>query len=543
MFLPDQQQWTRAEFLADAMPAVSPNADFAAVALRMRGTTSIWIYQIPDYDFKPSPHAFDSTPIQPCFCIPVMDEKPNVNQDITCLRWVKINDDVQRLLAVGNINPVSTDTGRPSVPEASKAVLISLDFDRRKPKHEPQPAPSWQEYDLDPLLPGEKLPEGSVDFEREVELARTRTIAQRRAQVHANDSRRLSRVDSTPVRAHTSSGRPRRSSVRQSISSVTRQNSEELSMEEAQAAFEAPYDNTQPRSQNVLARAATVAAVSPANRRHLRALPFQPLEYRRADGMRDPPHESDADNWVPPPPAYTTTAEAAQSVSLSHPNAPPVPRRGSAASRSSIPPVPVLPSTLRPSQSPPQGLYQQSRVYQSASSTDVSVPPRRPSLLHPSTYPAPQSQTNSRRGSSASRTPMTQMSYVPAQVPAPMPSVSAYHETSRRTVPRLRRPVESLVELRPPPLVNPAMGRRGSAPDVHIVPSNHAPVTPSARPSRSRRMMLPRLTTPSASGIVGPLSAPPRTTATNQLRSQSRPAPREAIREKSKWSSLSCILM
>ncbi|KAK3048100.1 hypothetical protein LTS18_013010, partial [Coniosporium uncinatum] len=53
-------------------------------------------------------------------------------------------------------------------------------------------------------------------------------------------------------------------------------------------------------------RAATVAAASPANRRHLQALPDRPLEYRRADGsgMREIPHESDADNWVPPPPAY-----------------------------------------------------------------------------------------------------------------------------------------------------------------------------------------------------------------------------------------------
>lgn len=539
MFLPDQQRWTRAEFLDDSMPAVSPNADFAAVALRIRGTTSIWIYQVPGWDFKPSPHAFDNTPIQPCFKIPIMDDKPSTHQEITCLRWVRISDDIQRLLAVGNISPASTDTARPCVPEGSKAVLVCLDFDRRKPKHGPQPEPTWQEYDLDPLLPGEKLPEGSVDFDREVELARTRTIAQRRAELHTNDNRRLSRSGSTPVRAHTSSSCSRRSSVRQSMSSISRVNSEELTMEEAQAAFEAPYDNTQPRSQNILTRAATVAAVSPANRRHLRALPFQPLEYRRADGMRDPPHESDADNWVPPPPAYTKTAEDAQSVSLSHPTS---------SSRLPIPPVPALPPPFLPlplqSIPMPQGHYQLpgTGIYQSTSSTDLSVPPRRPSLLHPSTFPAPQMQMSGRRGSSASRTTPRQLPCTSVQVPTPS-QISAYNETSRYTLPRPRRPVESLVELRPSTLIDPATGRRGSAPDVragHAVPGNHGPVPLSERPSRSRRMMLPRLTTAPAAGDVGPVSAPPRTNAA-QLGERERAGPREAVRER-KWK-VSCGVM
>ncbi|KAL1596534.1 hypothetical protein SLS60_009181 [Paraconiothyrium brasiliense] len=318
MFLPDQQRWTRSEFVDDAMPAVSPNADLAAVSLRMRGTTSIWIYQVPEWDFQSTTKA-DLSPIQPCFCIPILSDSPDTYQEICVLRWVTINSKVQRLIAVGNSSTASADEV-PGASAGSRGVVIVLDFDKSKPAGSPIPRPTKTEYDLDPLCPGEMLPEGSIDFEREVELVRTRTLAQRRAQDANNSgSRRNSRIGSAPIRARTSANRERPTSIRRPT------DEDELTAEEAQAAFEMPYDNQQPRSQMSLARAATVAAVSPANRRHLRALPFRPLEYRRADGMREMPHESDADNWVPPPPAYTATAAASQSVSLSHPNgAPPV---------------------------------------------------------------------------------------------------------------------------------------------------------------------------------------------------------------------------
>ncbi|KAF2274435.1 uncharacterized protein EI97DRAFT_345652, partial [Westerdykella ornata] len=458
MFLPDQQRWTRAEFLDDAMPAVSPSADLAAVALRMRGTTSIWIYQVPGWDYKPKSQALDA--IQPCFCIPILRENADINQEITALRWVRVDSNIQRLVAVGNITTITSETDRPSVPEGSKAVIIALDFDKTKPVGV-APESTRTEYDLDPLLPGEKLPEGSIDFEREVELVRTRTLAQRRAQDQLA-GRRNSR-GSTPGRAHTSAHRDRPSSIRPAVPTIVRNDSDELTTEEAQAAFEEPYDNTQPRSQNSLARAATVAAVSPANRRHLRALPFRPLEYRRADGLREFPHESDADNWVPPPPAYTATAEASQSVSLSHPTAPPIPGRCHPGSGSIIPGVPLA-AGASPSQPPSTGPYRRGGSFQSISSTDLTVEPRprRPSLVHPSTFPSPQSSGHSRRRSSAAR-----QHYPPAATVLHERSAyqvsSEYHAAARTAVPGRRR-IESTVELRPPPLVDPAFLRRGSAP-------------------------------------------------------------------------------
>ncbi|KAF1916519.1 hypothetical protein BDU57DRAFT_450585, partial [Ampelomyces quisqualis] len=302
MFLPDHQRWTRSEFVDDAMPAVSPNADLAAVALRMRGTTNIWIYEVPGWEHKPSEKARGEPPIHPCFCIPIRKEGPDTLQDICVLRWVKLDANVQRLLAVGNSSIVAGEGDVPGAPLGSKGLVIILDFDQRTTVDGVVPTPIKQEYDLDSLCPGEKLPEGLIDFEREVELVRTRTRVQRQAQDRRDATRRHSRTASIPVQ------RSRTTSTRESMPSPQGADEEELTAEEAQAAFEVPYDHQQPRSQMSLARAATVAAVSPANRRHLRALPFRPLEYRRADGNRELPHESDADNWVPPPPAYTTTA-------------------------------------------------------------------------------------------------------------------------------------------------------------------------------------------------------------------------------------------
>ncbi|KAH7108659.1 hypothetical protein B0J11DRAFT_242231 [Dendryphion nanum] len=540
MFLPDQQRWTRSEFLDDAMPAVSPSADLAAVALKMRGTTSLWIYQVPEWDYKPKSSLLDPSPIQPCFCLPILHDSDTANQEICSLRWVKLDSNTQRLVAVGNVSNVPLDSDGPAVPQGSKGVIIVLDFDKSKLAGGPIPNTARTEYDLDPLLPGERLPEGSIDFESEVELVRTRTLAQRRAQTTRQGSgRRHSRQAPGRTRTTTNRNPP-------PVPTITRDDEEELTMEEVQAAFEAPYDNTQPRSQSILARAATVAAVSPANRRHLRALPFRPLEYRRADGLREFPHESDADNWVPPPPAYTATAVESESVSLSHPISPPgpAPTRLAPTPGSSIPPVPPLPSNTSRLLSP-TAPYQQA---QSQSSIDLTLagPQPRPSLLHPSTYPSPQSTGSGRRRSSTSQSHTSPpLSSTPSSQ-----SQSAYQATSnilsaaatavRRPSLRSRRTAASAastVDLRPPPVIDPysPTQRRGSVPEtlVHrrtVVQRRPVPNASAVRPpnrmsmplsgftssngrSNTRRAMLPRLTTPAdpaSSSRRGPLSAPPR---------------------------------
>ncbi|KAJ4368490.1 hypothetical protein N0V86_009395 [Didymella sp. IMI 355093] len=540
MFLPDHQRWTRSEFVDDAMPAVSPNADLAAVALRMRGTTNIWVYEVPGWEYKPSEKAKGQAPIQPCFCIPIPKLGVGAYQEICVLRWVKISNNVQRLIAVGNSSIAPTESDVPDVPIGSRGVIVVLDFDKTKPAGGAVPVTSRMEYDLDPLCPGEVLPEGSLDFNQEVELMRTRTLAQRRAQDQAGGARRSSRSGASSVQRSRTTAR-----------SPPVADEEELTAEEAQAAFEMPYDNQQPRSQMSLARAATVAAVSPANRRHLRALPFRPLEYRRADGsgQRELPHESDADNWVPPPPAYTAKAEEAESVSLSHPNAPPTGRRASrgssrgSGSRSGIPPVPALPlmsATINPAQLSPSGPYQSGG--QSFSATDLS--PRRPSLIHPTTYPSPHSSDSIRRRGSAAHSPSQQLAYVPAvQVQSPQAPLSTTAPARRPSLFN-RRAAESTIDMRPPPLTDFELMRGGSAPLVPQVASiprrpiaasqerplpPNPPLNPTSTPvprhptsppahqnDQTRRNMLPRLVPPPQQLVAqdryrGAMSAPPVT--------------------------------
>ncbi|EFQ26289.1 F-box domain-containing protein [Colletotrichum graminicola] len=100
-------------------------------------------------------------------------------------------------------------------------------------------------------------------------------------------------------------GAPPQINVQEPISSLTPQAGETASMiedEEAEEAVEAPYSHDGPRSTNTLRRAATAVAINRS--RNPQAPAAGPVEYRRADGRREHPHESDADNWVPPPPPY-----------------------------------------------------------------------------------------------------------------------------------------------------------------------------------------------------------------------------------------------
>jgi len=155
---------------------------------------------------------------------------------------------------------------------------------------------------------------------------------------------------------------------------------------EEQEALDAPYAHASPRSGTTLRRAATAAA---ANRRlHPPAAAAGPVQYRRADGRAEHPHESDADNWVPPPPPYQKEDPGDLPVFLRHaisntdsaadaepsrdqqevaelrpsggPSAPPQAQRTPATGRrlnvphSAVPPVPPVPQVLPASQIPLQ---------------------------------------------------------------------------------------------------------------------------------------------------------------------------------------------
>ncbi|KAH7023231.1 hypothetical protein EDB80DRAFT_807069 [Ilyonectria destructans] len=178
---------------------------------------------------------------------------------------------------------------------------------------------------------------------------------------------------------------------------------EEATIEEMEA-LDAPYAHASPRSGTTLRRAATAAAVDRSL--HPRTADGRRIEYRRADGRREHPHESDADNWVPPPPPYQKDdpgdlpaflrGPSVAPMNLSHPPLPPLPNpqapgsSGQQTSDSSPPRPPVqrtasdsttmsrprIPESPRPMSSP--SIHQENdNLY------DVTPPdsPRQPARL------------------------------------------------------------------------------------------------------------------------------------------------------------------
>ncbi|KAE8447456.1 hypothetical protein EG329_010729 [Mollisiaceae sp. DMI_Dod_QoI] len=158
----------------------------------------------------------------------------------------------------------------------------------------------------------EVLEEEHRDLDTEVALVRRRTVAQRRG-----NRNHVSRSATTVARSPRSElppmmpsipdlgdpFAPRIPPIRRPSQQTTTSTDENVSVDEDQEAFDAPYSHTSPRSGTTLRRAATAAAVN--RRLHPRTVAQDHIEYRRADGREEHPHESDADNWVPPPPPYT----------------------------------------------------------------------------------------------------------------------------------------------------------------------------------------------------------------------------------------------
>ncbi|OTA78290.1 hypothetical protein M434DRAFT_25841 [Hypoxylon sp. CO27-5] len=159
----------------------------------------------------------------------------------------------------------------------------------------------------------EVLEEEHRDIDTEVAIVRRRTVAQRRGNrssmmsVAVTTSRQVDAL-LRPSTSHNNDMEdplvPRPMATARASSRVAAlDESEDVSLEEAQEALDAPYAHANPRSGPTLRRAATAAAVN--RRRNPQPAVAGRVEYRRADGRAEHPHESDADNWVPPPPPYT----------------------------------------------------------------------------------------------------------------------------------------------------------------------------------------------------------------------------------------------
>ncbi|KAL1630968.1 hypothetical protein SLS56_004642 [Neofusicoccum ribis] len=193
---PEVGRFMRAESLEDALPTVSPAADHVAVAVRQRDSNSIWLYRLPDSYESNAPvyrglgqHSEHHTPVAPCACIPVYRPEETSSQDISAMRWLSDppEGNIERLLAVGNVvwNTTPDTPIMPGETAKTTGMLIMMDFDFNQgsdPCGQPDSTVKI-EIDLDETLPGEKLPEDDIDFEREVELVRTRTVAQRRVEI------------------------------------------------------------------------------------------------------------------------------------------------------------------------------------------------------------------------------------------------------------------------------------------------------------------------------------------------------------------------
>ncbi|PTU25050.1 hypothetical protein P175DRAFT_0426610 [Aspergillus ochraceoroseus IBT 24754] len=216
---------------------------------------------------------------------------------ITAARWVRQSHSrasQRRLAAVapGGVDP--STIGEEDVPVDGGRVLL-LDF-ARSAKNGATTEINIEIGEAEPMNLPE--PSSSLDTEVELERRRTRVIRGRSTGVTSRGTR-----DSYPAASSSAHARPRRNSAYFSATSS------EPGEADVSAFPESPYDNTQPRSQDTLRRAATAAA---ANRRRerLREEPRRVFDGQPPPTMFQIPHESDADNWVPPPPPYSREADA-----------------------------------------------------------------------------------------------------------------------------------------------------------------------------------------------------------------------------------------
>jgi hypothetical protein len=486
--LPQDFRFTRTERFDDCLPALSSDGSHAAIAVRLKSNHDIWAYHIPenwveDDSGGQSPGGQSDGPrkLRPCLRsnLPPRDES-SPSETLTCLRWVKASrkrSENGRLVGLISTAALSMpEDVVPSVAPAASGKILLFDFDREVIP--PQNSPEHVTIDLDNIEPTEDLADEELELEQEVELVRRRTRVQRRPEAASPREprpprRSLSSSSATggvtlrDVTEPAVNSRPRRRRSFSSMSSMSEDNNDN-----SPVAVDEPYSHSQPRTQFQLHRAATIAANSSAARTHLRALPDRPLEYRRADGLREIPHESDADNWVPPPPPYTERPDN----TVSHPvsrfpgavaNIAPPTRRDARMSR---PPTQIILPAPMPAPQPaiPQAMQQ----VQPRPRRIVNAPVTQPSPQVP--RPAPPAPHPREAAAAPNMSPGRVQSHaVPEQAP-PIP-------TTAITIPR--RPVTTQRTATPETIPRPPRVRPLSPPE----PGNlHSPMTypPVAHPHR-----------------------------------------------------------
>ncbi|EED20428.1 F-box domain protein [Talaromyces stipitatus ATCC 10500] len=288
------------ECMPSLNPAVDPKAEVVALAFRGGG---LFLYGLP-HDLSATPlESADTSDFNAASTLPgdhtgivarrvrkgldqpslfIAGRKVADISGLTAARWVGGFSDNghlrQRLVAVAPGGVTSSSLGDETIPVDGGRISI---FDFQTSTNNGETAELTIELGVEvPLV----LREPDANLEQEVELERRRTQLRRGAanppRLEARESINIP-VPMIPDRRSQSSASPD-----PEVGDVT-------------LFLEGPYSNTAPRSRDTLQRAATAAA---SNRRAQHVA-------REQERPRLPvlhiPHESDADNWVPPPPPYT----------------------------------------------------------------------------------------------------------------------------------------------------------------------------------------------------------------------------------------------
>src|SRR5436190_4265351 len=220
---------------------------------------------------------------------------------ITATQWVGFShsrasgsQDPRRLVAVapGGVTSSFADLGQENLPVDAGRIVV-FDFER-SPRNGETVEMTIEVGEVEP----QPLLEPNSDLAVEVELERRRTVINRRGGLGRSRNSTVGRSATAVRHLHgpmASATGLQRESHSQPSSPVNAE------IEDNPQGFDNPYSNAQPRSRDTLSRAATAAAVNRGRHR------FQNAGYAPTGGTRGQviPHESDADNWVPPPPPYT----------------------------------------------------------------------------------------------------------------------------------------------------------------------------------------------------------------------------------------------
>jgi hypothetical protein len=436
-------RWSRSDRLEDALPAISGDASCAAIAVRLKSSRELWVYNIPprwregDIDENPAGEhneEHEISPLRRVLLPPKEDGAPP--ESITYLRWLQSSSiPTGRLVAlVSTVTLAMPEEVVPIEAPAASGKLILFDLK--------QPASLGENGNIETLIINldhielhEGLTDEVLELDREVDIVRRRTQVQRQRPDPSTlpsprTPRRSASSGSTGSNLFTLRDLDRNRSGRRRRSFSSMSSMSEDTDTGPVAAVDEPYSQQQPRSQFSLHRAATIAANSTANRNHLRALPTRPLDYRRADGLREMPHESDADNWVPPPPPYTAEPDSTVSLPISpSPGTatvymPRTPGQPSPNPQSPPPALPQSPPTApRPAQAVPMNVPMVSHLASPppAPAQDyISTPRQRPHSMgmppgaSPSIQRIPRRPVGPRQGSEIS--PLT-----PSPLTPPMP--------------------------------------------------------------------------------------------------------------------------